>query len=938
MTEEKNRQEYTVSTYGGVNLIGNGGNVTFHANAAPVSLGSTVNDVAQRLRNKYQTCLSTWTIPRLNKQKEIIYVEKNRNEYMVELRIVDDAFRGNNHFNELSKFIDRVQGAQGTIHLEGLNEVNSHITIVQGIAGIGKTSLVEHFVLKWANGNMESSDNSPQFDLVFYIKCRTLNRYLEISTAVDKIFMDQFGISSEEFLYLRSSAVASKTLIVLDGLDELVNIEKVFDHSPMNSLHVAINDMMSKDSRIFNGRHYILVTTRPHKTPLLRNNEDLTGQLRFIEVLGFDAGTIQEYVTKFVENDATLSKRITCAISQSKQMMLMARVPQLLCSVCCVLAREPSATEMDSKTEIFVWVLISFVRHHSMKCNIPPFRILQDDTVKRFLSIISEIAYNLLCSGSIEFQSYPIDIEKCDKGLKGLLESFLVQIETSFGCSFQFRHLSIHEFLAAAYCFTHGVSIKALLNRHLYEVVSFISGFARAYQYRQETQLTNNIVALFCNCMVDGREDLSRLPTVNQIAKVVLSNCLHKLSEREFLSIFHELVLSQDPVPQALDFSTETCFTLIHMTEWDALLFEQCIGTFLRSRGTQSISGIRLTLFKSELSSNNERSLSLPNLVPLFNEVMFYDCKIDDDFVKEMKFAGNENTNLKNMGFIHCSLTEQQILGLCHLIALVERLEIRKNQFSLVGVRCLVDYLVDYENINHLATKLRILVMKSCAFDKAMMSQVCRLLPIIEKLDISTNALNEELIFTLFKNWELSNNNLRDMRGNFIKLKDLVLRECSLDEACVAALCRILPRLRSIDLSVNKLSFRQIELIVDCFPCNNTNGCEFNLKSLKLRSCFLTAKSLLKLSDVISQIDWLDISYYVGHQENALTSNVLKRIIECLSQSEQSHLQTLVINSSKFNDEEFEQLKRLTNECNVLVNDDNDDSDAEGYDDDDDDD
>ena len=73
-----------------------------------------------------------------------------------------------------------------SIKLEEIVSQSDEFVVVRGIAGIGKTSMVDSYVLKWAQGVLlNGKENSQQIDILFKLTCRNVNTFSNIFTAED---------------------------------------------------------------------------------------------------------------------------------------------------------------------------------------------------------------------------------------------------------------------------------------------------------------------------------------------------------------------------------------------------------------------------------------------------------------------------------------------------------------------------------------------------------------------------------------------------------------------------------------------------------------------------------------------------------------------------------------------------------------------------------
>ena len=140
--------------------------------------------------------------------------------------------------------------------------------------GIGKTTLANQICLMWARDGFLSDD----FDAVLLIPMRCVqNRSLE------QVMIEFIG--EEAYQQLKKSA-GNRCLIILEGLDEMAADRQISDHFFVNLIkYCAILEEST-----------ILITSRPHACNKL--NAD-----RRVEVIGFGADEIKEFIKKSFPND-----------------------------------------------------------------------------------------------------------------------------------------------------------------------------------------------------------------------------------------------------------------------------------------------------------------------------------------------------------------------------------------------------------------------------------------------------------------------------------------------------------------------------------------------------------------------------------------------------------------------------------------------------------
>ncbi|KAK7025490.1 hypothetical protein SK128_003020 [Halocaridina rubra] len=141
--------------------------------------------------------------------------------------------------------------------LELKTEDGNHplVTLVKGEAGSGKSTLARYILKDYADLNTKSPSSSirglEEYELVLYIECRNKS----ISNFVELLKSSMPGVpcemSDDDFV---SSVLDMKTLIVVDGLDEMR------DDSGSDKL---LKELFDKYVPMSNGKQRFIMTTRP---------------------------------------------------------------------------------------------------------------------------------------------------------------------------------------------------------------------------------------------------------------------------------------------------------------------------------------------------------------------------------------------------------------------------------------------------------------------------------------------------------------------------------------------------------------------------------------------------------------------------------------------------------------------------------------------------
>ena len=65
---------------------------------------------------------------------------------------------------------------QESISLDKLWEPTDQVVMVRGVAGIGKSTMINRYVLKWAKEEILTGSRSKEkIDFLFFLECRELN-------------------------------------------------------------------------------------------------------------------------------------------------------------------------------------------------------------------------------------------------------------------------------------------------------------------------------------------------------------------------------------------------------------------------------------------------------------------------------------------------------------------------------------------------------------------------------------------------------------------------------------------------------------------------------------------------------------------------------------------------------------------------------------------
>ena len=135
---------------------------------------------------------------------------------------------------------------------------NDEVVFVRGVAGIGKSTLIEMFTFKWAKNELK---NDSKFDFVFKFTCREINTVLKEFSTLKELFELKFSEVFSSISFDELNEVSDNVLIIVDGLDELKDIYQM-DGENKNAqdpdhLRIIFNLMIPKFSFLQNQKSII---------------------------------------------------------------------------------------------------------------------------------------------------------------------------------------------------------------------------------------------------------------------------------------------------------------------------------------------------------------------------------------------------------------------------------------------------------------------------------------------------------------------------------------------------------------------------------------------------------------------------------------------------------------------------------------------------------
>ncbi|XP_067835813.1 NACHT, LRR and PYD domains-containing protein 12-like, partial [Heptranchias perlo] len=412
---------------------------------------------------------------------------------------------------------------------------------VSGVAGIGKTTMVQKIVYDWATGKIY-----PHFQFVFSFKFRDLNA-INCRINLRNLILDLYP-------YLRNILAElwknpEGLLFIFDGLDEFkdsidfadsrINTEADYMCTdPEDRCEVSDIVYSLIQHKLLPGCS-VLVTSRPTALHLLEKAEISV----WAEILGFDGEERKEYFNKFFE-DQSVAAAVFKHVEENEILYTMCYNP----SYCWILGLSlgPFFTQRDGKqqrvpktiTQLYSYYIYNILKNHGREIESPRDVLLK----------IGEMAFTGVFEKKIVFRNG--DLIKYNLQPSQFLSGFMMELlerdDSAQSVVYTFPRLTIQEFVAALAQFLtpdRGDIRKLLSEAHSKEdgrfeiFLRFVVGLSSS----QSARPLEEFLGPFLHQTICGVIDWVKEKVEGQIG-----NTESQTGKRNLLNAFHYLFESQN--------------------------------------------------------------------------------------------------------------------------------------------------------------------------------------------------------------------------------------------------------------------------------------------------------------------------------------------------------------------------------------------------------
>ena len=315
--------------------------------------------------------------------------------------------------------------------------------LVEGDAGIGKTTLTISLSEDWARGELFQ-----EFELLLLLSlCHKKVASAGSLRELLKLFHPDEEVCESVAIYLKKKE-AKNVLIIADGWDELGE-SKRREESFLYQFLFEMFPFMS-----------VVVTSRPSASALLHNLPCID---RFVEVSGFSKDDIKEYIQSEFSSDQEKACRLLEQLEHNPLIESTCSVP-LNCAIMCHLWHTLEEALPSTMTQLYTKLILYVVCRNLRKSKAygPTFGMSSFDELPESLQqswwLLCQFACEALKKDKIVFSKkkllkfFPQGLAFDDKILCfGLLQSAETVLDVTCVVSFNFVHLTFMEYLAALY-------------------------------------------------------------------------------------------------------------------------------------------------------------------------------------------------------------------------------------------------------------------------------------------------------------------------------------------------------------------------------------------------------------------------------------------------------------------------------------------------------
>ena len=335
-----------------------------------------------------------------------------------------------------------------SINLDEIIRPDDEMVFVRGVAGSGKTTMVDMITLKWAKRELGKAFT--KVDFLFRFNCRELNNLPREGLTLENLIIQTYPEIFEEISLQDLMHVSERVLIMVDGMDELSGIYENDSHK--EDFRRIVFQLMSPKQKPFLRNHKTIVSGRPKACEFVHtlfSRENL--KTKAVHVCGFNSLNIERYITNFFA-DNFKANRVLFFVNDSKDLKAMASIPVFLWVICSVFSEDLIDKPVSSNVELYFYACIILLRNHFNRNSSTPYslyEIAKDQFVIQQLYLVMILSTQTYMNNQVLFTDEEIGNIPYHLELTGFIVKY--NRGNMKKPTYQFKHLIMQEFLCAMY-------------------------------------------------------------------------------------------------------------------------------------------------------------------------------------------------------------------------------------------------------------------------------------------------------------------------------------------------------------------------------------------------------------------------------------------------------------------------------------------------------
>ncbi|XP_040604986.1 NACHT, LRR and PYD domains-containing protein 1a isoform X2 [Mesocricetus auratus] len=599
------------------------------------------------------------------------------------------------------------------------------LVILQGAAGIGKSTLARQVRRAWGEGQLYRD----RFQHVFYFSCRELAQCKQLSLA-ELIAKDQ-TVPAAPIKKILSHP--EKLLFILDGIDEPAwileekNPELCLHWSQKQPVHTLLSSLLGKT--VLSGS-FLLLTAR---TTDLKKFIPSFRQPCLIEVLGFSKSGRKKYIYKYFAKKREATK-VFKLVETNPVLSALCVVPWVSWLVCtCLKQQMEQGGDLSLTSQTTTTLCLKYLS-----------QTLPGHVLETHLRELCSLAAEGICRRKTLFSERDLQMQRLGKNvITTFLKTGILQKQPSSPC-YSFAHLCLQEFFAAMSCILERMDIyrvvetlKEVYGRYgLFEAPTMRFLFGLLSQKGMRKMMKISSYRLPWKTRLYLQRYILDETLHHQLYSLGLLHCLYEMQDEDVLKeVIHNYQKTSvhNPVDMArLVFQTGVKYMVVQ-TDMDLMVVTFCIKFFHHVKRLQMNAG------GQQRKISKAPRIVLSRWTPITNaswQVLFYMLEFTGN-LKELDLSGNPlsytalrslcrtlrcpTCHLKTLWLVNCGLTSRHCEDLASVLqssSSLTELDLQLNDLGDHGVRLLC------EGLRNPACNLRILLLDQAPLSEQVMMKL----------------------------------------------------------------------------------------------------------------------------------------------------------------------------------------------------------------------